>query len=78
MAKLSLSGLYRSLDRRVTQPTIILWGDQDVALEASLGDRSLQWCDDGRIVHYPDASHWVQLDATEQVNRELVKFFTDG
>ena len=78
MAKLSLSGSYRSLDRRVIQPTIILWGDQDVALEASLGERSLQWCDDGRIVHYPGASHWVQLDATEQVNRELVKFFADG
>ena len=75
IARLSLSRLYHSLERRVTRPTIILWGDQDVALEASLGERSLQWCDDGRIVHYPGASHWVQLDAAEQVNRELVKFF---
>jgi epoxide hydrolase 4 len=75
MAKLSLSPRSRSLDRRVTRPAMILWGDQDVALEASLGERSLQWCDDGRIVHYPGASHWVQLDAAEQVNRQLVQFF---
>ncbi len=75
MARLSLSRQNHALDQRVTRPTIILWGDQDVALEASLGERSLQWCDDGRIVHYPGASHWVQLDAAEQVNRQLVKFF---
>ena len=78
MAKLSFSRLYHSLDRRVTCPTIILWGDQDVALEPSLGERSLEWCDDGRIVHYPGASHWVQLDSVELVNRELMKFFTAG
>ena len=76
MARLPLSRRNHALDQRVTRPAILLWGDQDVALEASLGERSLQWCDDGRIVHYPGASHWVQLDAAEQVNRELVKFFS--
>lgn len=60
---------------RVTVPTLMLWGKQDVALDASMAQPSIDLCDDGRLVMYDDATHWVQHDAADRVNAELLGFF---
>jgi pimeloyl-ACP methyl ester carboxylesterase len=60
---------------RIEVPTLILWGDRDAALTKSAADDSLRWCRQGRITHYPEATHWVQLDEYEAVNQELLDFF---
>ncbi|HKJ26594.1 MAG TPA: alpha/beta fold hydrolase, partial [Anaerolineales bacterium] len=61
---------------RVDPPTLIIWGEQDVALGATMAEESLALCKDGRLERVPDATHWVQHDAAEQVNAWLVDFFT--
>lgn len=60
---------------RITMPTLILWGVNDVALERSLAAESTELCDDVRVVYYEDASHWVQHEQTHSVNAELRGFF---
>jgi epoxide hydrolase 4 len=60
---------------RVSVPTLILWGDRDAALIPELAQWSLEWCDDGRLVRFPNATHWVQHDAAQAVNRRLLEFF---
>jgi pimeloyl-ACP methyl ester carboxylesterase len=60
---------------RVTVPALMLWGMQDVALTHRMARPSMDFCDDGRLIFFEDATHWVQLDAAEQVNRLLVEFF---
>lgn len=60
--------------RRVTAPTLILWGDQDAFLEPVLADWSLAWVDDGRVVHFPHATHWIAHEEADAVNRELIAF----
>jgi pimeloyl-ACP methyl ester carboxylesterase len=59
---------------RVAMPTLILWGDRDIALDKRTEDNSLRWCKQGRIIHYPDATHWLQHDKADAVNRELLEF----
>lgn len=60
---------------RIDVPTLILWGDRDAALSKYAADDSLRWCRQGRIIHYPEATHWIQHDESEAVNHELLDFF---
>lgn len=64
-------------DPTVRPPTLILWGTADVALDARLAERSLAYCPRGRLVTLPGVSHWVQHEAPEAVNRELLAFLAE-
>lgn len=59
---------------RLRLPVLILWGMRDVALGAEMASASLAQCDNGRLVFYEHATHWVQHDEAEAVNRELKEF----
>ncbi|HTX89638.1 MAG TPA: alpha/beta hydrolase [Anaerolineales bacterium] len=61
---------------RVRVPTLVLWGKHDVALSPEMAQRSVELCDDGQLVYFENATHWVQHDEAEEVNRRLVVFFT--
>ena len=61
-------------DPTVRVPTLIVWGEDDVALDARLAERSLALCAEGRLVTLPGVSHWVQHEAAEAVNAELLAF----
>jgi pimeloyl-ACP methyl ester carboxylesterase len=58
----------------VTVPTQIIWGARDAFLGAEMADKSLVWCDNGRLTLIPDATHWVQHEKAEQVNALIVQF----
>lgn len=68
------SGYVQASQVRVPAPTLILWGEQDVALTTELAQSSLDWCMDGRLVRFPTASHWVQHDQPQAVGDELRLF----
>jgi epoxide hydrolase 4 len=59
--------------RRVTVPTLIIWGDGDRYGVPALAERSAHLCDNARIVHL-DATHWVQHDEPDRVNAMLIEF----
>lgn len=61
-------------DPRVTVPTLMLWGKQDVALSHRMAQPSIDYCDDGKLVSFEDATHWVQHDAANEVNHLLLEF----
>ena len=65
-------------NQRVTVPTLIIWGKQDVALTAEMAQASLAYCDKARLVYFDKATHWVQHDEPEQVNALLAEFLTEG
>ena len=73
---------YRALVRRPTSatgriavPTLILWGRRDTALGPTFVEESLKLCEDARAVWFDEATHWLQHEKAEAVNRELVGFF---
>ena len=59
---------------RVTTPTLMLWGKRDPALGAELAQPSIELCEQGRLVFFPDATHWVQHEEAERVNHLLLDF----
>jgi pimeloyl-ACP methyl ester carboxylesterase len=65
--------LYRE-PQSVTMPTLVLWGMQDPYLSPALADVE-RWVPELRVQRFDDATHWLQHDAPEQVNEQLVRFF---
>jgi pimeloyl-ACP methyl ester carboxylesterase len=63
---------------RVQVPALILWGKKDVALEPDLAQSSLALCDQGRLVFFPDATHWLQHEEPDDVNRRLLAFLREA
>ncbi len=59
---------------RVQVPTLILWGVQDVALSRRMARPSLDHCEDGNLIFFPEATHWVQHEEADEVNRQLLSF----
>jgi len=59
---------------RIEVPTLLIWGEQDTALGKELAGDSIARCDDGQLELLPQAGHFVQHDAAEEVNRLLVDF----
>ncbi len=62
-------------DPRIKVPTLMLWGKQDFALGSEMAQPSIELCDDGQLVLFEDAGHWVQHDKTDAVNNHLLEFF---
>jgi len=63
-------------DSRIKVPTLIIWGVQDQFLKRDMAQRSLALCDDGRLVYFEDATHWVQHEKAGEVNTLLSEFLT--
>jgi len=64
-------------DWRVKVPTLMLWGMKDVALSHRMARPSIDYCEEGRLVFFEDATHWVQHEQAEVVNQLLVEFFLE-
>ena len=67
-----------SKDPRVTVPTLMLWGKKDTALSHRMAGPSIDYCDDGKLVFFEDATHWVQHDEYESVNQFLLEFLSEA
>ena len=63
---------------RVEVPTLVLWGAQDVALDACMAAPSAALCVDGRLELLDEATHWVQHDAPDTVTRILLEHLGAG
>jgi pimeloyl-ACP methyl ester carboxylesterase len=66
----------RQAPRRISVPTLMIWGANDIALGQELAQPSVDYCDDGQLIMLEDATHWVQHDRSETVNQLLVDFLT--
>ena len=60
--------------RRITVPTLMLWGKRDVALSHEMVAPSIALCDDGKTVLFEKSTHWVQHDEADEVNKNLIEF----
>ncbi len=63
---------------RVTAPTLIAWGEKDKALTAAMAPASVQFCDDGRLERFPDATHWVNHERSDRVSELMIGHFDDA
>jgi epoxide hydrolase 4 len=63
-------------DMQVHVPTLMLWGVKDFALTYRMARPSLDYCEKGNLIFFPDASHWVQHEEADEVNRHLLSFIS--
>lgn len=63
---------------KITAPTMLIWGEQDVALGKELTFGLEPLVPGGIDVRYvPDSGHWVQQERPDLVNRWLLEFLAD-
>ena len=58
----------------VDTPTMIVWGEQDIALGLPCLDGTERYVRDLRLERLPGVLHWAQEDAPQQVNQLLERF----
>jgi len=63
---------------RVSVPTLILWGMNDVAFVPEQAEESLSYCDQGRLERFPDCSHWIEHEEAARINPLMQAFFEEG
>lgn len=64
-----------NVEWRVSIPTLIIWGDQDIFLLPEMAHESLEFCDDGKCLLIPGVSHWITHEEPERVSSELIAHF---
>jgi epoxide hydrolase 4 len=61
-------------DGRVDIPTLMIWGEEDAALNIHCTEGTEAWVDDFTLNRLPGVSHWVQQEAPEKVNAILAEW----
>jgi pimeloyl-ACP methyl ester carboxylesterase len=62
------------LDSRIHVPALVIWGAKDTFLDRRLAEASIEYCDRGTLQVIEAATHWVQHEEPERVNRLLIDF----
>src|SRR5579872_2589150 len=63
------------MDNKISAPTMVIWGEQDVALRKELTFGMKELFDGPFEIHYvSDSGHWVQQEKPALVNDCLLKF----
>lgn len=55
-------------------PTLMIWGEEDTALDIRCTDGTEQWVPNFELHRLPNVSHWVQQEAPERVNAIMRKW----
>jgi pimeloyl-ACP methyl ester carboxylesterase len=64
-------------EMRIKVPTLMMWGMKDVALTHRMARPSMDHVEEGNLILFPEATHWVQHDAADEVNHYLIDFLFD-
>jgi epoxide hydrolase 4 len=78
----AMLGWYRALRRyarslpptRIRVPVRVIWGDRDAFLDRGLAAAGSALCDECEVLHLPEATHWLQHEEAETMNRRLIEF----
>ena len=60
---------------QITVPTLILWGKQDPHLSYEMAELSLDSCENGLLITFEEASHWVHQDEPDRFNQLMIDHF---
>jgi pimeloyl-ACP methyl ester carboxylesterase len=65
---------FRCYEVRISAPTLLIWGEQDIALGIELTTGLERWVKDIQIKRIPDSGHWVQQEQPDKVNLYILEF----
>jgi len=61
---------------KIQMPTLVLWGQQDPHISYEMAPLSVDFCENGRLVTFEDATHWVMHDKPAEVSQNLIEHFS--
>ncbi len=61
----------------INNPLLLIWGEKDRFLDFQLAKASMAFCIDGRLISFPDATHWLQHEKSAEVNRAIMDFIEE-
>lgn len=61
-------------EMKISVPALVMWGMKDAALNYRLARPSLEHCAEGKLLYFPEATHWLQREEAEEVNSQLLDF----
>jgi len=59
---------------KIDVPTLMIWGENDVALDLALTEGNEEFVQDFTLKRLPGVSHWVQEDASPEVNATIAEW----
>jgi epoxide hydrolase 4 len=62
---------------RSRTPTLVIWGEQDAFIEKYMTEGTDEFVEDLTINFLPEASHWVQQEAPDEVNRIMERWLAN-
>jgi pimeloyl-ACP methyl ester carboxylesterase len=82
-AMTSMINWYRAMSIRsksaqspqITVPTLILWGKKDPHLSYKMAQLSADVCENGKLITFEEASHWVHQDESDRFNELMINHF---
>lgn len=77
MAKPAMRQLFDVNQPAIDLPTLMIWGEDDVALSKQLTLETKRYVNDLTLRYLPGVSHWVQQEAPEIVNAMLEAYLND-
>ena len=63
---------------RIAMPHLLIWGQQDVALQPEAYEDLNQFCDRLTFIEKNDASHWILHEHPQWVAQQIEGFLTEG
>jgi epoxide hydrolase 4 len=65
---------FKKYEVQIHVPTLLIWGEKDIALGIELTTGLERWVNDIQIKRIPDSGHWVQQERPEEVNHYMLHF----
>lgn len=65
---------FKKYEVQIQVPTLLIWGEQDIALGIELTTGLERWVNDIQIKRIPSSGHWVQQEQPEEVNQYILDF----
>jgi epoxide hydrolase 4 len=65
----------RFVPQKVETETLVIWGDRETHLDPELANPPSDFVTNVRVEHVPNAGHWVQHDAPDEVAALLIAHF---
>ena len=62
------------LNKEIEVPSLLVWGKQDTFLSHEMARPSIKKCRNGRLEMVEDATHWIQHEKADHVNRLIHEF----
>ncbi|RMG31445.1 MAG: alpha/beta hydrolase [Methanobacteriota archaeon] len=61
---------------QVEPPTLILWGRKDRFLREKMAEESLEFCKDGHVKFFDDATHWILHESPRETTNAILDFLS--